>query len=176
MIACEGNRLRFIACGSVETHERAALSERLVAIHDGLHRVVEDFAPDEAAVEAVEAAVRGGAGSASRSGSGGARSMSGRVPGGSAPISTSPSRTAVSPTSPSSASGRRPVPCPGASSKVSSEPPSVSLYPGTDEEASMGRVKCLENGLSFVQQPADVGEVVCETTRDRNVRCGGDHR
>ena len=68
------------------------------------------------------------------------------------------------------------LPCPGDSSKVSSEPPSVSLYPGTDEEASMGRVKCLENGLSFVQQPADVGEVVCETTRDRNVRCGGDHR
>lgn len=51
VIACEGNRLVFVACGSVETHERAALSARLVAIHDGLARVVEDFAPDEAAVE-----------------------------------------------------------------------------------------------------------------------------
>jgi crossover junction endodeoxyribonuclease RuvC len=51
MIACEGNRLVFVACGSVETHERSALAARLVAIHDGLVRVLEDFAPDEAAVE-----------------------------------------------------------------------------------------------------------------------------
>jgi crossover junction endodeoxyribonuclease RuvC len=51
VIACEGNRLVFVACGSVETHERAELSARLVAIHDGLVRVVEDFTPDEAAVE-----------------------------------------------------------------------------------------------------------------------------
>jgi crossover junction endodeoxyribonuclease RuvC len=50
MIACEGNKLVFLACGSVETHERAALGERLVAIHDGLLKVVEEFAPDEAAV------------------------------------------------------------------------------------------------------------------------------
>ena len=52
MIACEGNRLVFIACGSVQTHERAELAGRLVAIHDGLVKVIEDFAPDEAAVEA----------------------------------------------------------------------------------------------------------------------------
>jgi len=51
VIACEGNRLVFVACGSVETQERAALAERLVAIHDGLTKVVADFAPDEAAVE-----------------------------------------------------------------------------------------------------------------------------
>jgi crossover junction endodeoxyribonuclease RuvC len=51
VIACEGNRLAFVACGSVETQERAALSERLLTIHDGLTRVVEGFAPDEAAVE-----------------------------------------------------------------------------------------------------------------------------
>ena len=51
MIACEGNKLVFLACGSVETHERAALAERLVAIHDGLVKVVEEFMPDEAAVE-----------------------------------------------------------------------------------------------------------------------------
>jgi crossover junction endodeoxyribonuclease RuvC len=51
VIACEGNSLVFVACGSVETHERAELATRLVAIHDGLVRVVEDFAPDEAAVE-----------------------------------------------------------------------------------------------------------------------------
>ncbi len=51
VIACEGNRLLFVACGSVETQERAALAARLVEIHDGLVRVVEQFAPDEAAVE-----------------------------------------------------------------------------------------------------------------------------
>jgi crossover junction endodeoxyribonuclease RuvC len=52
MIECEGNRLIFIACGSVETNDRAALSARLVTIHDGLARVVDEFRPDEAAVEA----------------------------------------------------------------------------------------------------------------------------
>ncbi len=52
VIAREGNRLVFVACGSVETKERAPLSERLLSIHDGLVRVVETFVPDEAAVEA----------------------------------------------------------------------------------------------------------------------------
>ena len=52
VIACEGNRLIYIGCGSVETNERLALAERLVAIHDGLARIVSDFRPDEAAVEA----------------------------------------------------------------------------------------------------------------------------
>jgi crossover junction endodeoxyribonuclease RuvC len=51
VIACDGNRLVFVACGSVETKERAALAERLVVIHDGLAKVVADFSPDEAAVE-----------------------------------------------------------------------------------------------------------------------------
>jgi crossover junction endodeoxyribonuclease RuvC len=52
MIAIEGNRLMFLACGSVSTQNEAALSDRLLAIHDGLRRVVEEHAPDEAAVEA----------------------------------------------------------------------------------------------------------------------------
>jgi crossover junction endodeoxyribonuclease RuvC len=51
VIACEGNRLSYLACGSVETSERAELATRLVAIHDGLARVIEEFRPDEAAVE-----------------------------------------------------------------------------------------------------------------------------
>jgi crossover junction endodeoxyribonuclease RuvC len=46
-----GNRLSFIACGSVETNERAALATRLLALHDGLARVIDQFRPDEAAVE-----------------------------------------------------------------------------------------------------------------------------
>ncbi len=52
VIACEGNRLVYLACGSVETNDRASLAMRLVTIHDGLARVIEDFRPDEAAVEA----------------------------------------------------------------------------------------------------------------------------
>jgi crossover junction endodeoxyribonuclease RuvC len=52
LIACEGNRLMYLACGSVETSERAELSLRLLAIHDGLSRVIDDHRPDEAAVEA----------------------------------------------------------------------------------------------------------------------------
>lgn len=51
LIACEGNRLLFVACGSVETQERATLAARLVTIHDGLVQVIEEFTPDEAAVE-----------------------------------------------------------------------------------------------------------------------------
>jgi crossover junction endodeoxyribonuclease RuvC len=52
MIAIEGNRLSFLACGSVATDEKAALAQRLVAIHQGLDAIVKRHAPDEAAVEA----------------------------------------------------------------------------------------------------------------------------
>jgi crossover junction endodeoxyribonuclease RuvC len=51
LIECEGNRLIYVACGSVETNERTDLALRLVAIHDGLLRVIDEFAPHEAAVE-----------------------------------------------------------------------------------------------------------------------------
>jgi crossover junction endodeoxyribonuclease RuvC len=47
-----GNRLSFVACGSVATDARADLAARLVTIHDGLTLIVEKFRPDEAAVEA----------------------------------------------------------------------------------------------------------------------------
>ena len=47
-----GNRLTFIGCGSVTTNDREALSLRLLAIHDGLGRILDEFRPDEAAVEA----------------------------------------------------------------------------------------------------------------------------
>jgi crossover junction endodeoxyribonuclease RuvC len=52
VVDISGNRLTFVACGSVATDDRAGLALRLLAIHDGLVRVVEDFRPDEAAVEA----------------------------------------------------------------------------------------------------------------------------
>jgi crossover junction endodeoxyribonuclease RuvC len=51
MVEIDGNRLAFIACGSVETDDKAPLASRLLAIHDGLTRVVDEFRPDESAVE-----------------------------------------------------------------------------------------------------------------------------
>jgi crossover junction endodeoxyribonuclease RuvC len=52
LIGCQGNRLIYLACGSVATNEKLSLAQRLVTIHDGLVRVVDEFRPDEAAVEA----------------------------------------------------------------------------------------------------------------------------
>jgi crossover junction endodeoxyribonuclease RuvC len=47
----EGNRLMFVGCGSVETREQMALASRLLAIHQGLCRVLDLFRPAEAAIE-----------------------------------------------------------------------------------------------------------------------------
>lgn len=52
VIDADGNRLVFIACGSVASDDKAGLAERLVALHAGLIRVVDEFRPLEAAVEA----------------------------------------------------------------------------------------------------------------------------
>lgn len=51
VIDVEGNRLIYVACGSVATPEKAGLAERLVQIHDGLARVIAEYGPGEAAVE-----------------------------------------------------------------------------------------------------------------------------
>ena len=51
LIEADGNRLIHIACGSVETSERASSGMRLVAIHDGLIEVIANYRPHEAAVE-----------------------------------------------------------------------------------------------------------------------------
>jgi crossover junction endodeoxyribonuclease RuvC len=47
----EGNRLMFVGCGSVETREEMALASRLLAIHEGLGRILDRFHPAEAAIE-----------------------------------------------------------------------------------------------------------------------------
>jgi crossover junction endodeoxyribonuclease RuvC len=52
LIESDGNRLIHIACGSLETSERAELGTRLLVIHDGLISVIERYRPHEAAVEA----------------------------------------------------------------------------------------------------------------------------
>ncbi len=51
VIESEGNRLVFIGCGSVEPPDDLPLASRLLAIHEGLARVLGEFSPMEAAVE-----------------------------------------------------------------------------------------------------------------------------
>src|SRR5437764_14790077 len=52
MIASGGNRLIFLACGSLATKENEPLAVRLLTIHHGLSEVIREHTPDEAAVEA----------------------------------------------------------------------------------------------------------------------------
>ena len=52
LIDVDGNRLMYVACGSVATSDKAALAARLVELHDGLAGVIDEFSPQEAAVEA----------------------------------------------------------------------------------------------------------------------------
>ncbi len=51
VIDCEGARVSFVACGSVEPDPKLELGPRLALLHAGLTKVIADFAPDEAAVE-----------------------------------------------------------------------------------------------------------------------------
>src|SRR6516165_4874586 len=51
VVESDGNRLTFVACGSVEPPDTLPLSARLLAIHDGLAAVLREFTPAEAAVE-----------------------------------------------------------------------------------------------------------------------------
>ncbi len=51
VIDIDGNRLSYVACGSVATVDKAELALRLIDIHAGLLRVIERFRPAEAAVE-----------------------------------------------------------------------------------------------------------------------------
>jgi crossover junction endodeoxyribonuclease RuvC len=52
VIEADSNRLIYVSCGSVRTDDTRSLAERLVTLHDALVRVVDEFQPDEAAVEA----------------------------------------------------------------------------------------------------------------------------
>jgi crossover junction endodeoxyribonuclease RuvC len=52
VVEVAGNRLGFLGCGSVMTRDQDGLAERLLTIHDGLARILDEFKPHEAAVEA----------------------------------------------------------------------------------------------------------------------------
>lgn len=51
VIASEGTRLSFVACGAVVSDDRLTLAERLRQLHAGLSAVLADWSPDEVAVE-----------------------------------------------------------------------------------------------------------------------------
>jgi len=51
VIDVDGNRLIYVGCGSVESRDSMPLSERLLAIHEGLRKVMSEHGPTEAAVE-----------------------------------------------------------------------------------------------------------------------------
>ena len=51
VVEITGNRLGFLGCGSVTTNDKDSLAARLLTIHDGLMRILDEFRPDEAAVE-----------------------------------------------------------------------------------------------------------------------------
>lgn len=51
VIDVTGNKLGFVACGTVFPDETLDLARRLVELHDGLTEVMTRYEPDEAAVE-----------------------------------------------------------------------------------------------------------------------------
>ncbi len=51
IVTSEGTRLVFVACGIVESDASLTLAERLRQLHAGLDAVLQEHAPDEAAVE-----------------------------------------------------------------------------------------------------------------------------
>ena len=51
VVEIDGNRLSFVGCGSVEPPDNLPLARRLLAIHEGLAKVLGDYRPAEAAVE-----------------------------------------------------------------------------------------------------------------------------
>ncbi|MCO6048182.1 crossover junction endodeoxyribonuclease RuvC [Mesorhizobium sp. RP14(2022)] len=51
LLEAQGNNLRFLASGTVTSDGDASLAERLLQLHQGLTAVIEEWSPEEAAVE-----------------------------------------------------------------------------------------------------------------------------
>lgn len=51
IIESTGNRLSFVACGTLTPPVDRPLAERLVVLHEGIAALIEQYRPDEAAVE-----------------------------------------------------------------------------------------------------------------------------
>ena len=59
VVEMQGNGLRFVAAGFVPTDAKAPLASRLHALHLGVARVIECYAPTEAAMEETFVSVNG---------------------------------------------------------------------------------------------------------------------
>lgn len=51
MIHSEGNRLVFLACGTIKTDIATTTAQRLAEISHGIERIIKEWLPDEAAIE-----------------------------------------------------------------------------------------------------------------------------
>ena len=51
IVACEGTRLSYVADGTLVSNSSSALADRLVQLHGKLTAVIDEWSPDEAAVE-----------------------------------------------------------------------------------------------------------------------------
>jgi crossover junction endodeoxyribonuclease RuvC len=51
VIESTGNRLTFVACGTITPATEGSLADRLVELHRGISGVIDEHRPDEAAVE-----------------------------------------------------------------------------------------------------------------------------
>ena len=51
VIEYQGNALRYVACGLIKSDAKRDLSERLAQLHHGIIAVMDEWQPDEAAVE-----------------------------------------------------------------------------------------------------------------------------
>ncbi len=51
IIESEGNALRYVASGLIRTNTKESLSKRLAFLHHGLVAVIEEWEPEEAAIE-----------------------------------------------------------------------------------------------------------------------------
>jgi crossover junction endodeoxyribonuclease RuvC len=51
IIEMNGNRLTYVGCGAISPPVKLPMAERLRHIYDGLQTVLQDYIPDEAAVE-----------------------------------------------------------------------------------------------------------------------------
>jgi crossover junction endodeoxyribonuclease RuvC len=51
VIASEGSKLGFVACGCIESDEKRSLAERLRQLHEGIAAMIAAWTPDEVAVE-----------------------------------------------------------------------------------------------------------------------------
>lgn len=51
VISQVGNNLKFLGCGTISTDAKAPMEQRLLALHEGVRKVMDEFKPDISAIE-----------------------------------------------------------------------------------------------------------------------------